>query len=180
MSLQMVIGQKTKILMELPAKAKSGTYKRGLTLEERFWAKVDKSDGCWNWNGCLNEHGYGLFGINNRSKLAHRIAYKITIKDPDNLCVLHKCDNPKCVNPAHLFLGTKKENTQDMLKKGRDYKPVGERSTTSKLTISDVVLIRQLLSKRARGDVKRVAEKFKISKRHAYGIAAGETWSHLQ
>lgn len=103
-----------------------------LTLEERFWAKVDKTPGqgrngdCWAWIGAKNKRGYGIF---NKGKTAlkksvvlpaHRMAYEIHMGvSAADLLVCHKCDNPSCVNPEHFFLGTHKDNAQDMSAKGR-------------------------------------------------------------
>lgn len=88
-------------------------------IAERFWDKVDKSGGenaCWNWTAAKLPHGYGKL----QSMLSHRASWKIHFGEiPSGLLVCHKCDNPSCVNPNHLFLGTHKQNTQDMVKKGR-------------------------------------------------------------
>ena len=91
-------------------------------LAERFWSKVSKSDGCWLWVAFRDRNGYGRFGTSalNRSTLAHRTSYSLTFGDiPEGMHVLHKCDNPPCVNPDHLFLGTDKDNAQDCKAKGR-------------------------------------------------------------
>lgn len=86
-------------------------------LENRFWPKVDKKDnGCWEWTGCKVKGGYGRYCIKNVMYLSHRVV--MNCFDP-NIVVCHKCDNPPCVNPDHLFLGTNKDNTQDCVKKGR-------------------------------------------------------------
>ena len=94
---------------------------------QRFWEKVQKkSGGCWTWLGAKNNQGYGNFNVGGKFERAHRIAYCLSIGEvPAGLFVLHHCDNPSCVNPKHLFLGTQKDNMQDCLKKGRF--PVGER-----------------------------------------------------
>jgi hypothetical protein len=88
---------------------------------ERFWLRVNKNgDDCWTWTGFKNELGYGLFSLDHKHVKAHRVSWMVANgKIPDGLCVLHSCDNPICVNPSHLFLGTMKDNTQDMLAKGR-------------------------------------------------------------
>lgn len=97
--------------------------------EERFWAKVDKSDpdGCWIWTASTftDRNGYGKFNaaippVSNKTVYAHRFSYEMTNGPiPDGLFVLHKCDNPPCVNPAHLHLGTQADNMREMVERGR-------------------------------------------------------------
>ena len=91
-------------------------------INTRFWEKVYKS-ACWNWTGSLNEKGYGLFRIGGRkgkAEKAHRVSWEMFNGPiPENLHVLHLCDNRKCVNPEHLFLGTHQDNMKDMMTKGR-------------------------------------------------------------
>lgn len=91
------------------------------TLAERFWEKVEKTDGCWLWTASLTNKGYGEFRLNEPSPiLAHRVAYELAHGPiPPGLFVCHHCDNPPCVRPDHLFLGTQKDNAQDMVRKGR-------------------------------------------------------------
>ena len=94
------------------------------SLEERFWAKVDKSSGCWLWTAYRNTEGYGVFtrfGRSTNSEGAHRVSYIISsgAEIPNGMHVLHKCDNPSCVNPDHLYLGGNIENSRDRKERGR-------------------------------------------------------------
>ncbi len=96
---------------------------RGASLSDRFWSKVRRSRACWEWTGATR-NGYGAFSVGNRQENrllgAHRIAWEIQFGAvPDGLHVLHKCDNRKCVRPAHLFVGTPKDNLDDMSSKDR-------------------------------------------------------------
>lgn len=92
----------------------------------RFWVKVDNSkgeDACWLWTAGVNDAGYGQFQVGKRPHLSHRVSWVLTFGPmPEGACVLHKCDNPLCVNPLHLFLGTKRDNNRDRHQKGRDAK----------------------------------------------------------
>ena len=88
---------------------------------DRFWSRVEKTDTCWLWMGCLASNGYGFFKYDYRQMRAHRFAWQITYGPvPKNMLVCHKCDVRRCVNPEHLFIGTQLDNIHDMLKKGRE------------------------------------------------------------
>lgn len=96
---------------------------------DRFWAKVQvgHADECWPWLAYRNDDGYGMFRYEGEAHMgrAHVAAWKITNVDTGGLCVLHRCDNPPCCNPDHLFLGTQQDNIWDMHRKGR-YRKRGE------------------------------------------------------
>ena len=103
-----------------------GEEKMTQSLINRFWAKVERSAGCWNWTASTNVGGYGQLrvgGQNGQPRVSNRIAYELMVGTiPDGLLVLHKCDNPRCVNPNHLFLGTHQDNSDDKIAKGRQGK----------------------------------------------------------
>lgn len=81
---------------------------------------VDPGTGCWLWTGGLDRHGYGRFGFGHKKWKAHRASWEVFVgKIPDDMYMLHKCDNPQCIRPQHLFLGTQMDNMRDMQQKGR-------------------------------------------------------------
>jgi hypothetical protein len=105
-----------------------GTNRKDLSMlphctpDDRFWAKVLKTDDCWLWTGALSRRncGYGRLRFKGRMVAAHRLSWQLTQGQiPRGLHVLHLCDEPQCVNPSHLFLGTQSENNRDMAEKGR-------------------------------------------------------------
>jgi hypothetical protein len=109
---------------------------------EKFWARVEKTDTCWIWRGPTNVHGYGRVGIHLRKQYAHRVAWTLTNGEvPAGLCLLHRCDNPPCVNPAHLFLGTRSDNAKDKVSKGRQSK--GDSRPNAKLSMDKAEAIRR-------------------------------------
>lgn len=149
--------------------------------QKRFWKKVQKgkTDECWNWVGAFKlEYGTVVVVLSDRRVeiKAHRISYFLAFGDFDlHLCVCHKCDNPKCVNPKHLFLGTSPENTYDRNRKQRDAR--GEGSGVHKLTEEQVQEIRRLyISGEMSGP--EIAKKYNIHRTNAWYLV-NRTWKHL-
>lgn len=107
-----------------------------MTLEERFWKKVDRSggpDACWTWTATRTRTGYGMFCVSLKMVSSHRVSYSLANGPiPDGLCVLHRCDNPPCVNPGHLWLGTQLQNIADRDSKGRQRTLSGDESWARK------------------------------------------------
>lgn len=120
-------------------------------------------DGCWEWVAVKNQDGYGNFKFQGIMVKAHRISYQIFNGDIyNNLCVLHTCDNPGCVNPAHLYLGTQQDNADDRETKGRGHEKSGEANGRAKLTAEEVWQIRevfatQLYTQRELGHLYKIA-----------------------
>src|SRR5687767_12056524 len=119
-------------------------------LNDRFWTKVDKNgpNGCWVWLVNKNNKGYGMFSINAAvgKKLAHRLSYEDAKgRIPRGAFILHSCDNPACVNPAHLRVGNAKDNVGDMMERGRKVTVAlkGEANGSSKFTAASVTQMRR-------------------------------------
>lgn len=108
----------------MPRKFKIPVF--GLKIQERFWSLVEKTDGCWAWKGYTQEGRYGHFMVTpGHRQGAHRVAWQIAYGAiPDGLHVCHRCDNPSCVRPDHLFLGTHRDNMRDMVARGRNRRKV--------------------------------------------------------
>lgn len=160
-------------------------YYKGFDPEVRFWLKVDikKPEECWAWLGYTQKKAkkeYGDFRVNKKTIRSHRMAWIVTFGDiPPGLSVLHKCDNPKCCNPHHLFIGTSALNTSDMVSKNRQCK--GEQSRFSKLTEKQVLEIRELEEdcRKSKGLRQSVAAGYNVSRSCLEHIWRGSTWKHL-
>ena len=159
-----------------------GDAKRRANLEKRFWPKVQKGadNECWPWIAeAKHPFGYGRMtagrGVNLK---AHQIAWALENGPiPDGARVLHSCDNPPCCNSAHLFCGTMRDNTLDMIEKGRGGVPplkYGEQHGMSKLTEADVMAIRSDESPAA-----DVATRFGVSAKTVYRIRKRLAWAHI-
>jgi len=157
-----------------------------IDMATRFWSKVDKSSGddaCWNWTAYIGDSGYGQFGVDGKLTKSHRLAWELVNGNiPPGLWVLHKCDNRKCCNPSHLFLGTPTDNARDMISKGRRrpdiYSYPGESHTLHKLTDREVLRIRDLYAAGGTSHTK-LANEFHISKSQVKRIIDWESWRHI-
>ena len=135
---------------------------------------------CWHWTERLNENGYGVFYFYKKAFLAHRasaIAF-MNFVPKKRAQVLHKCDNPKCFNPEHLFIGTQRDNVLDMDKKGRRGTPFGELAGSCKLTTADVLEIRKH-TKYFHGLYTRLSEKYGVTKVQIRNILKRRKWKHV-
>ena len=150
-----------------------------ITQKKRFWSRVATGtpDECWEWQGSTFPNGYGRIGMGGRHRLAHRAAWELTFGAiPAGLCCLHRCDNKSCVNPDHLFLGTKADNSADMIAKGRSKQ--GSRNPKSKLSDSDVQEIRILLESGVMQT--EIASIYQVSNITVNHISTGRTWGWLK
>lgn len=148
----------------------------GLSHQKKLDYYTDKTGDCWEWTGLLNDNGYGKIYINGKLESAHRIAWRLGrggIKD--NLHVLHKCDNRKCVNPDHLFLGTNNDNIRDKVNKNRQ--PHGEGVYCAKLNDGSVLEIKRRV---ANGESQtKLAEEYGVTQVAVGHVIGGRTWKHL-
>jgi len=147
----------------------------------RFWIKVQKKDtGCWEWIASKDRAGYGEFHLNGKTTKAHRVSFYIAnpLVIMDELCVLHKCDNPACVNPDHLFLGTHADNVADKCQKGRNRFKAhhGSANGFAKLTEDEVREIRSLNGTLSQ---TRMAALFGVTQACISGIILNKGWKHV-
>lgn len=158
-------------------------------FDKRFWSRVQKSETCWTWTGAATNAGYGKIYLSGRIELAHRALWMTTVGPiPDGMFVLHRCDNPRCVRPSHLFLGTHQDNVDDMrakgrhqhgLRNGRYTKPEsilrGEANGSSKLTQFQVDEIRR---RYAKGGIsqRKLADEYGVKQQAVSKIIKGLRW----
>lgn len=181
-----------------------GRFVQVVPLADRFWEKVDRSGGsesCWLWlantnGGTISESAYGRFKVDGRNRLAHRVAWELIHGSiPNGLWVLHRCDNPKCVNPGHLFLGTRSDNMRDAGRKGRlahqtdKYWVTGDRNPArrhperlrrgaachqARLSEANVREIR-----RSGESYRALGRRFGVNDKTIRAAAIGLTWRHI-
>ena len=147
-------------------------------IENNFWKKVEKTIGCWIWKAGKDLEGYGRFRVKKHTGQAHRFSYELVHgKIPKGMLVCHSCDNPSCVNPEHLFLGTHKINGKDKAIKGRAARHLGETNPMSKLKREDVLVIKSLYSKGCKQE--SLALRFNVGQDHISRIVNGKCWNWL-
>ncbi len=152
------------------------------TLDKQFWDKMDRSGECWIWQGYRNPKGYGQIRITSEEKttravLTHRLSYELTYGPiPNGKYVCHRCDNPSCCRPDHLFIGTIADNQQDMVLKGRTSR--GEHHYHTTLKSTDIIAIR---TQYAAGSVSQadLGRMFGVHAGTIGAIIARRTWKHV-
>lgn len=136
-----------------------------------------KNDDCWPWTGWFNSNGYGQIKDGNKALLAHRVSYALHVGDiPPGMCVIHRCDNPACVNPNHLRLGSKVENNLDKVVRDRCSK--GEETKNNKVLSHQITEIR---NRRAAGEtLASIGKSFGLGTSQVWRISRNESWAHIK
>jgi hypothetical protein len=145
-------------------------------LAKRFWEKVQKTDTCWNWTACMTWGGYGRIGHAGKQQLAHRVSWMLEHGEFPELCVLHRCDNRRCVNPAHLFLGTYLDNSRDCVAKGRRPDQRRHKHPRAALSVLDSYLI-QLAYRLLPVTGTQLSEAWGVSEGPIWRILHGKHWT---
>jgi len=147
-------------------------------IKERFFSKIEKTDTCWIWNSVRLTGNYGYFKYLGKYVRAHRMSYILANGHiPDNLLVLHTCDNPPCVNPEHLYLGTQKDNIKDKFDRGRNPNVNGSKNPVSKLSENEVLKIRELNKEKYSNEI--IAKMFSIDSSAVSLIINRKRWKHI-
>lgn len=139
----------------------------------------DELSGCWNWTGVIVRGGYGQYRHAGKMVYAHRFAYEREFGAiPGGLFVCHSCDNPKCCNPAHLFLGNHADNMRDKVSKDRQSRQQGALNPSAKLREKDVL---EILEFRELGmPITRLAKAYGVTKQTISQICSGQKWAHIK
>jgi hypothetical protein len=147
------------------------------TASERFWSKVEKTQGCWLWHGGGHESGHGVFTVDRKPVPASRFALEgaLGYPPPEGTEVCHRCDNPPCVNPRHLYYGTRQQNMDDAWARGR--MPVGSQRAAAKLREEQVVALRERYAGGA--DARELAAEYGIAVTTLRHIVLGLKWKHV-
>lgn len=174
-------------MIDFDYKMPSGTH-AGQSAMGRFYDQINiqgsipthnkELGNCWMWTGKLFRNGYGCFYYKGKYLLAHRVAWELETKEEPKLLVLHKCDNPSCVNFNHLFQGTTIDNVLDKISKGRENTPFGERVGNSKLSEEDVKNIR---TKYSVGNIfmKELSKEYGVSQKQISVIISQKQWRRV-
>ena len=143
----------------------------------RFWEKVKRlPSGCWEWTAQKGPGGYGRFWLNGRMQYSHRVSWVLANEQiPAGLYVLHHCDNPSCVRPCHLFVGTIRDNCLDSIRKGRSCR--GERNRSARLVANDVIQIRR--DRDGGESIRSIASRYEMTVMNISCIVRGLRWKHL-
>jgi hypothetical protein len=195
MPIEIVCQTCNKVFYTYPSTMKAGEVKycssacyhkaqnlRHKNLETRFWEKVDKSGNCWVWTGGTTQYGYGhTKDDNGRDIMTHQVSWQLHYGPiPPGMCVCHTCDNPPCVRPDHLFLGTKRENLEDMVRKGRQHHNThmrGEGNGRHKLMTEQVKSIRNEYNPKL--PLSILARKYDVSDGAIWFIVHNITWKNI-
>ena len=147
---------------------------------ERFLEKInipDDKSKCWIWNGATIR-GYGLIRISGKGVFTHRLAYTMLVGEiPEGMCILHTCDVSNCCNPTHLRVGTNKDNSQDMVAKGRHIPVRGESHGIHKLKEKDIPKIRRMVA--CGYTLEQIGKVFGVSYSTIFLVKSGRTWTHV-
>jgi len=148
------------------------------SVEDRFWEKVDKSGSCWTWTAFRDKDGYGLFKVDGKNIGAHRFSYTIENGRIENgKLICHSCDNPSCVRPNHLWLGTHKDNAQDKVRKGRVQNQNGELNPNCMYTENNIRAMMKLLKSGMKQ--KDIGKLFGVRQQYISKVKNGQTWKHV-
>jgi len=169
---------KNKLCINPDHLCESHTTQDKINIKNRFSSKIKKSEnGCWKWTGAKISTGYGALYVDGTIQLSHRLSYEFyNGKIPKGFHVCHHCDNPECVNPKHLFLGTDLDNSIDCIKKGRNAK--GEKQGLHKLTTEQVKYIKQNYIP-YKIPLRHFAKKYAVDEKTIHRVITGECWNHV-